>query len=276
MDKSSSIPTPTPKDQVVILHQHVVPSTECGFDSAQSVVRLVRDKVSHVEFILKLFLMKDNAAFEKELSTLTLVKERNLHKAGFPYIISNKKGINHCEILMEKLGLDLQSKMNEQKSQRFSARTVFLLMVQLVERIQELHKLNLIHNDIKLENFLIGDKDPGTVYLIDFGLVQPYMEEGKHIKKVQTKCFTGNFLFASINSCRGFNKSRRDDMESLMYLAVYMLCGNRLPWSNFCKNQSNSIKDPLYWQQLLNQRNSSHCLAKFFNMCPPQMLSIVK
>ena len=220
--------------------------------------------------------MKDNAAFEKELSTLTLVKERNLHKAGFPYIISNKKGINHCEILMEKLGLDLQSKMNEQKSQRFSARTVFLLMVQLVERIQELHKLNLIHNDIKLENFLIGDKDPGTVYLIDFGLVQPYMEEGKHIKKVQTKRFTGNFLFASINSCRGFNKSRRDDMESLMYLAVYMLCGNRLPWSNFCKNQSNSIKDPLYWQQLLNQRNSSHCLAKFFNMCPPQMLSIVK
>jgi serine/threonine protein kinase len=32
--------------------------------------------------------------------------------------------------------------------------------------------LGWVHNDIKLENILIGYKDPSRIYLIDFGLSQ--------------------------------------------------------------------------------------------------------
>jgi hypothetical protein len=38
-------------------------------------------------------------------------------------------------------------------------------------------------------------------------------------------------MFASNNGCRGKNKSRRDDIQSVMLLLVYLLNGNKLPWS---------------------------------------------
>jgi serine/threonine protein kinase len=46
-----------------------------------------------------------------------------------------------------------------------------------LERIRDIHSLGWVHNDIKLENILIGYKDPSVIYLIDFGLSQPYIEE---------------------------------------------------------------------------------------------------
>lgn len=97
--------------------------------------------------------------------------------------------------------------------------------------MRELHKAGYVHNDLKLENILIGHKDAEKLYLIDFGLAQSYIdEEGKHLEKQYVRKFSGNFLFASLNSCRGNNKSRRDDMESVMYIMIYLLNDNYLPW----------------------------------------------
>lgn len=88
-----------------------------------------------------------------------------------------------------------------------------------------------MHNDLKLENILVGHKDPNRVYLIDFGLAQKFVDEkGKHVEKNYVRKFSGNFLFASLNSCRGNNKSRRDDVESSIYLMIYLLNDNYLPW----------------------------------------------
>lgn len=32
------------------------------------------------------------------------------------------------------------------------------------------HKTGFVHNDLKPENIVIGNKDPEKIYLIDFGL----------------------------------------------------------------------------------------------------------
>jgi casein kinase 1 len=92
-----------------------------------------------------------------------------------------------------------------------------------------------VHNDIKLENILIGYRDPAKIYLIDFGLSQSYLDQetGLHINKENLKYFSGNYMFGSLNSCRGNNKSRRDDIESLFYLIIYLYNGNCLPWRDF-------------------------------------------
>ena len=83
-----------------------------------------------------------------------------------------------------------------------------------MERIRVIHELGYVHNDIKLDNILIGHVDPQNIYLIDFGLSIKYLEEDNvtHIEKKNIEKFSGNFLFASLNSCRGNNKSRRDDV----------------------------------------------------------------
>jgi serine/threonine protein kinase len=46
-----------------------------------------------------------------------------------------------------------------------------------LSRLKDLHSLGYVHNDIKLENILIGHKDPAKIYLIDFGLSQPYVNQ---------------------------------------------------------------------------------------------------
>ena len=119
-----------------------------------------------------------------------------------------------------------------------------------VERLRFLHELGFIHNDIKLENVLVGRDDPQDIHLIDYGLATQYRDKnGQHIVKKKLHSFRGNLLFASLNSCRGFNQSRRDDIESAFYLLVYLLNGQKLPWSTFPQKFANSSKFVLEFLQ---------------------------
>ena len=96
------------------------------------------------------------------------------------------------------------------------------------------HSLGQVHNDLKLENILISNKDPAKICLIDFGLSCAFLDDkGNHKTKEFVNKFSGNFMFASLNSCRGNTKSRRDDIQSLLYIMIYLLNGNHLPWDDF-------------------------------------------
>lgn len=91
----------------------------------------------------------------------------------------------------------------------------------------------------------VVSEEGSTVYLIDFGLSQQFLERVEsshlkkkvHVKKLRLNHFTGNFIFASNNSCLGFNKSRRDDIDSLFNMIVYLLNKNHLPWMYLCNQQ---------------------------------------
>lgn len=139
----------------------------------------------------------------------------------------------------------------------------------MLERLEVMHSFNIMHNDIKMENILIGKKDSSKLYLIDFGLAHSFAdEEGNHIAKKYLSKFSGNFLFASLNSCRGYNKSRRDDIESLIYFLVYLLNGSQLPWSEF-ETQLNSERIP--FSELLRQRLHVFYTKKLFKMVPKDL-----
>lgn len=98
-----------------------------------------------------------------------------------------------------------------------------------------MHDIGYVHNDIKLENIVAGYSDPQNIYLIDFGLASTFWDSpGVHSKKQFINKFSGNFMFTSLNSCRGNTKSRRDDVQAVFNLLVYLLNDNKLPWSDFC------------------------------------------
>jgi casein kinase I homolog HRR25 len=76
------------------------------------------------------------------------------------------------------------------------------------------------------------DLHHNQAYMIDFGLARKYRDIRTHVHipfLENYSTLTGTSAFASLNSHRGVEQSRRDDLESLAYVLIYFLCGS-LPW----------------------------------------------
>jgi casein kinase 1 len=103
----------------------------------------------------------------------------------------------------------------------------------------------VIHRDIKPENFLTGlKKKSHLIYLIDYGLAKRYMDPKtlQHIPYIEGKLLTGTARYASVYTHLGIEQSRRDDLESIGYVLVYMLKGD-LPWQGMkSKNKKGKYK----------------------------------
>ena len=86
---------------------------------------------------------------------------------------------------------------------------------------------------MKPDNFAMGRKGTrNRVYIFDFGLSKKYMSPtGDHVPYREGGHLVGTARFASINTHRGIEQSRRDDLESLCYTLIYLTKG-RLPWQN--------------------------------------------
>jgi len=137
-----------------------------------------------------------------------------------------------CNVMvMELLGHSLES-LYVKCGRRFSLKTVLMLAIQLIDRIEHQHKNHFLHRDIKPDNFLMG-RGPNrhTVYVIDMGLSKRFEHPTslEHIAYRNNKKFTGTPRYASINTHHGVEQSRRDDLESLGYMLMYFNLG-KLPW----------------------------------------------
>jgi serine/threonine protein kinase len=95
-----------------------------------------------------------------------------------------------------------------------------------------LHDRHYVHLDVKPDNFALGFGElSNQVFLIDFGLSQLFRDPATRTHTVQTiGCSViGTIRYSSINCHLGLTPSRRDDLESLVYVIVYLAKGG-LPW----------------------------------------------
>ena len=113
---------------------------------------------------------------------------------------------------------------------KFSLKTVAMIALQILDRIKVIHDKNILHRDIKPDNFVIGSgKKKNVIYMIDFGLSKFYKKNQDHIVYKKNTNFTGSFRYSSIRNHKGIEQSRRDDLESIGYMLIYFLLG-KLPW----------------------------------------------
>lgn len=77
----------------------------------------------------------------------------------------------HIYIILELCnGGDLLSCINKQKDYHFSERRTCELVSMMLSALRFLHDRGIVHRDIKLDNFLLETKDPGSkIKMIDFG-----------------------------------------------------------------------------------------------------------
>ena len=132
---------------------------------------------------------------------------------------------------MELLGKSLED-LFQQQQKKLSVKTVCMIGIQILDRLQFIHSKNIIHRDIKPDNFVVGlDNKNYIIYVLDFGLSKKYRSSRthQHIKFNINKKLTGTARYASINALKGCEQSRRDDLEAIGYVLMYFLRGS-LPW----------------------------------------------
>lgn len=194
---------------------------------------------------------------------------------------------------MDLLGPSLEDLFQSCKRQ-FDLKTVLIIGIQMTKRIEKVHEERIIHRDIKPDNFLIGGTE-GTkdnVYIIDFGLAKCFKNsEGEHIPYKDGKNLTGTARYASINTHKGIEQSRRDDLETIGHVLLYLVKGS-LPWQGLpgrsknekyanikkkkietpleelCRGHPSEFKEFMEYCRALKfeqEPNYKHCLGMFEN-----------
>ena len=150
---------------------------------------------------------------------------------GIPKVYCYGNNLKDNLLVEELLGESLEDLFNY-NGKPFSLKTVCVLGIEMIKRIQYIHNKYYIIRDIKPGNFMFGrGLNKKIIYLIDFSLSKKYYSEAKaqHIKFTTGRKLIGTARYCCRNSHRGYEQGRRDDIESLGYVLMYFLLG-KLPW----------------------------------------------
>ena len=156
---------------------------------------------------------------------------------GFPELKWFGTNNKTTYLVINLLGRSLSDTITYYKA--LSLKPVLVYGIQIIKRIQVLHDKLLLHRDIKPSNFVFGSGiDTNKLYLVDFGFSKRYDYNGKHITENNLRHIIGSINFVSLNVHNLCEPSRRDDIESCVYVILTMLFG-KLEW--FEKTDINEI-----------------------------------
>lgn len=112
---------------------------------------------------------------------------------GIPRIYREAEMDRYNCIVMDLLGPSLEDMLNA-CHRRFSEKTVLMLGIEMLTRLEFVHHRHIIHRDIKPDNFVIGlGNRANVVYILDFGLSKRYRDAitRKHIRWVMLEMGDG-------------------------------------------------------------------------------------
>jgi serine/threonine protein kinase len=152
------------------------------------------------------------------------------------YLGCGKNTDNISYMVMQLQGQNLSVIRKQMANQKLTISSTALLGIHMINAIESIHERGFLHRDIKPANFVLSLHKDGydgrrKCFIIDFGLARQFTTDKGEIRPPRHKAgFRGTARYASLNSHRCEELSRRDDMWSLFYVLVEFAIG-KLPWS---------------------------------------------
>ena len=178
-------------------------------------------------------------------------------------------------LIMQLLGKGLDTIFEECNS-KIDVGTVMKIGINIINHLERIHRIGIIHRDIKPNNFMFGIKDntadnTNNLYIMDFGLSRKWYVNGDHIEYTTGRSMIGTARYASMNIHYGSEPSRRDDMESVGYMLVYLAKGS-LPWQGMKKKVKGDQVDMIGEKKMSVDlhdlcRGLPDCFYEYINYC---------
>jgi hypothetical protein len=118
----------------------------------------------------------------------------------------------------------------------FSLKTVCQLGISMFKMIYSYHDKGFTHGNLQPSSVQFGvGKRCHHLYFNDLIDSSSFLKKGKHIKQKEYIKRGKINQFMSLDRLQGFEGARRDDVESIIYILIFLLKGS-LPWTkNFEK-----------------------------------------
>lgn len=120
--------------------------------------------------------------------------------------------------------------------------------------LEKIHKEKFIVRSISPDNIAVGLGDRAkNFYIVDCFAFKKFWDSrtGKHIPCIEGKPLIREPIYASSHEHLGIESSRRDDLESLAYVALFMFVG-RLPWHEDLQKDNLKENCPIIMSKKLN------------------------
>lgn len=188
----------------------------------------VRGWRSGTPFAIKIISTDHSLLWQNEVMVYEKIKD--LKYIPSLYAVGTEGKFNY--IVMDLLDQSVEELRINYGEQSLPLKVVIHLGLQMLNIVEQIHARGIIHRDLKPANFLLksNSEQISELYLIDFGLARSFLDEKyRHCAIKTNETLVGTSRYMSVNVHQGLTASRRDDLESLGYILLFLYQG-KLSW----------------------------------------------